>query len=209
MFNFSNYFKLTHDGKVKMADVGVGKYEGEITGTVCDTFLYIAPEVLEGRIYSSRADMYSFAFVLWELWYGERVFSDMEVSRNQSKFLQDVRDGLRPCHIEKTPKPSPSWKRVMESCWEKSPGKRMKASDALAVLKLLKNNSRSNVHVRPSTSVPPKKTVPSQRPRSCPQKPPVKPKRVLPSKPKSTKASVSYSSKSKELSLHLDSKDKP
>ena len=162
MFNFSNYFKLTHDGKVKMADVGVGKYEGEITGTVCDTFLYIAPEVLEGRIYSSRADMYSFAFVLWELWYGERVFSDhMEVSRNQSKFLQDVRDGLRPCHIEKTPKPSPPWIRVMESCWEKSPGKRITASDALAVLKLLKNNSRSNVHVRPSTLVP----------RSCSQKP--------------------------------------
>ena len=205
MFNFSNYFKLTHDGKVKMADVGVGKYEGEITGTVCDTFLYIAPEVLEGRIYSSRADMYSFAFVLWELWYGERVFSDMEVSRNQSKFLQDVRDGLRPCHIEKTPKPSPSWKRVMESCWEKSPGKRMTASDALAVLKELKG--KGDVHSRSDSrppTPPPKKTVPSERrPRSYSQKPPVKPK----PKPKSTRESVSYSSKSEDLSLHLDAKE--
>ena len=193
---------MTHDGKVKLADVGVGKYEEDITGTICGTSLYLAPEVLEGRIYNSRADMYSFAFVLWELWYGERVFSDMEVSRNQSKFLQDVRDGLRPCHIEKTPKPSPSWIRVMESCWEKSPGKRMTASDALKELKG-KGDVHSRSDSRPPTP-PPKKTVPSERrPRSCSLKPPVKPK----PKPKSTRASVSYSSKAEDLSLHLDAKE--
>ena len=88
MFNFSNCFKLTNDGeRVKLADVGVGKYEEEIPGTICGTSLYLAPEVLEGQIYNSRADMYSFAFVLWELWYGERVFTDTVVSRHQSKLL--------------------------------------------------------------------------------------------------------------------------
>ena len=173
---------MTHDGKVKLADVGVGKYEEDITGTICGTSLYLAPEVLEGRIYNSRADMYSFAFVLWELWYGERVFADTVVSRHQSKLLQEVKDGLRPFHIDKTSKPSPSWKRVMESCWEKSPGKRMTASDALKELK-----GKGDVH----------------SPRSCSQKPPVKPK----PKPKSTRASVSFSSKSEDLSLHLDAKE--
>ena len=117
--------------------MGVGKYEEEITGTICGTSLYLAPEVLDGRIYNSKADMYSFAFVLWELWYGERVFSDMVVSRYQSKLLQDVRDGLRPSHIDKTLKPSPPWIRVMESCWEKCPGKRMTASKAFEILTLL------------------------------------------------------------------------
>ena len=205
MFNFSNCFKLTNDGeRVKLADVGVGKYEEEITGTICGTSLYLAPEVLEGRIYNSRADMYSFAFVLWELWYGEIVFADYTVVRgHQSKLLQDVKDGLRPCHIDKTSKPSPSWIRVMESCWEKSPGKRMTASDALKELK-----GKGDVHSRSDSrrpTPPPKKTVPSeQTPRSCSQKPPVKPKPT--SKP--TRASVSYSSKSEDLSLHLDSNDK-
>ena len=203
MWSCLTYFlKLTHDGKVKLADVGVGKYEEDITGTICGTSLYLAPEVLEGRIYNSRADMYSFAFVLWELWYGERVFADTVVSRHQSKLLQDVKDGLRPFHIDKTSKPSPSWKRVMESCWEKSPGKRMTASDALKELKG-KGDVHSRSDSRPPT-LPPKKTVPSERrPRSCSQKPPVKPK----PKPKSTSASVSYSSKAEDLSLHLDAKE--
>ena len=148
---------MTHDGKVKLADVGVGKYEEDITGTICGTSLYLAPEVfLDGLIYNSKADMYSFAFVLWELWYGERVFSDMEVSRNQSKLLQDVRDGLRPYHIDKTLKPSPSWMIVMEFCWEKSPGKRMTASKAFDVLTLLEN--KEDLHAcsdsRPTTPPP-------------------------------------------------------
>ena len=200
------FLKLTHDGQVKLADVGVGKYEEEITGTICGTSLYLAPEVLDGRIYNSKADMYSFAFVLWELWYGERVFAKTVVSRHQSKLLQDVKDGLRPWHIEETSKPPPFWTRVMESCWEKSPGKRMTASDALAVLKLLKSKGDAHSHndSRPPTP-PPKKTVPSERrPGSCSQKPPVKPK----PKRLSTRASVSYSSKSENLSLHLDSNDK-
>ena len=193
---------MTHDGKVKLADVGVGKYEEDITGTICGTSLYLAPEVLEGRVYNSRADMYSFAFVLWELWYGERVFADTVVSRHQSKLLQDVKDGFRPCHIDKTSKPSPSWIRVMESCWEKSPGKRMTASDALKELKD-KGDVHSRSDSRPPTP-PPKKTVPSERrPRSYSDKPLVKPK----PKPKSTRASASYSSKSEDLSLHLDAKE--
>ena len=136
--------------------MGVGKYEEDITGTICGTSLYLAPEVLDGRIYNSKADMYSFAFVLWELWYGERVFSDMEVSRNQSKLLQDVRDGLRPYHIDKTLKPSPSWMIVMEFCWEKSPEKRMTASKAFEVLTLLEN--KEDLHAcsdsRPTTPPP-------------------------------------------------------
>ena len=196
---------MTHDGKVKLADVGVGKYEEDITGTICGTSLYLAPEVfLDGLIYNSKADMYSFAFVLWELWYGERVFSDMEVSRNQSKFLQDVRDGLRPYDIDKTLKPSLSWMRVMESCWEKSPGKRMTASKAFEVLTLLEN--KEDLHARSDsrpTTPPPKKTVPSHRPRNCSQKLPVKPK----PKPKSTRKSVDFSSKSEDLSVQLDAKE--
>ena len=91
---------MTHDGNVKLAGVGVAKHEKDITGGICGTSLYLAPEVFEGRIYSSKADMYSFGFVLWELWYGKTAFEDTVVSTSQSVLLEDVRRGLRPTHME-------------------------------------------------------------------------------------------------------------
>ena len=36
--------------------------------------LYLTPEVFEGRIYNSKADMYSLGFVLWEIWYVSKPF---------------------------------------------------------------------------------------------------------------------------------------
>ena len=43
---------------MKLADVGVAKHEKEITGTMIGTSLYLAPEVFEGRVYNSKADMF-------------------------------------------------------------------------------------------------------------------------------------------------------
>ena len=61
---------------VKVADVGVAKHENAVSGAICITSIYLAPEVFENRkkIYNSKADMYSFGYVLWELWYGETAF---------------------------------------------------------------------------------------------------------------------------------------
>ena len=106
--------QLAHDGRVKLADVGVTKHERDITGTVCGTSLYLAPEVFEGRIYNSKADMYSFGFVLWELWYGKTAFQDMVVMKSPSAvvLLEEVRGGLRPAHIEGAfPDPWSDWKK--------------------------------------------------------------------------------------------------
>ena len=125
---------------MKLANVGIGKYEGEMTGTVSH---YLAPEVWEGPIYmyDSRADMYSFGFVLWELWYGEVSFGKEVLSREQSTLLEDVKCGLRPSHIKETSELFSRWKKVMESCWDKDPGKRMKAREAWECLKQETNHS--------------------------------------------------------------------
>lgn len=125
--------QLAHDGRVKLADVGVAKHERDITGTVCGTSLYLAPEVFEGRIYNSKADMYSFGFVLWELWYGKTAFEDMVVKKSPPALvlLEQVRGGLRPAHIEGAfPDPWGDWKDVMESCWKEDPRSRLKATEA-------------------------------------------------------------------------------
>ena len=114
---------------MKVADVGVAKHENEITGTVCSTSIYLAPEVFsERRIYNSKSDMYSFGYVLWELWYGETAFAAAIESRNECMVLEDVvKQDLRPTHIEGTQHPWGRWQLVMESCWNKDPKVRLTA----------------------------------------------------------------------------------
>lgn len=157
---------MTHDGQVKLANVGIGKYEGEMTGTVSH---YLAPEVWGGPIYmyDSRADMYSFGFVLWELWYGEVSFGKEVLSRERSTLLEDVKCGLRPSYIEETSEPFSSWKKVMESCWDKDPGKRMKAREALECLKQEKIHSSDSRQPKPKPKPKPK-TKPKPKPKPKP-----------------------------------------
>ena len=119
---------MTNDGKVKLADVGVAKHERDITGTVCGTPLYLAPEVFKGHLYNSKADMYSFGFVLWELWYGETAFRAVIDVKPYSVLMEDVIEReLRPTHIENTEHPWGIWQDVMTSCWNKEPGLRLTA----------------------------------------------------------------------------------
>ena len=191
--------QLSHDGRIKLADVGVAKHEKDITGTICGTSLYLSPEVSEGRIYNSKADMYSFGFVLWELWYGQTAFHDMVVSRSQSVLLADVRRGLRPSHIEGTYQPWRAWKEVMESCWQIDPRKRITAEVGWELLKQL------HKEVVRCPKVPP---PPPPRPKSIAVEQPTKPKPLPRPRLKSTGASVSFCSKTEDASVHLESKEK-
>lgn len=112
---------LTADNKVKLSDVGVTKQEKEISGTVCGSLLYMAPEVLAGEMYDKRADMYSFGVLLWEMWYAETAFEiELFTQPSQFQLLDQIKDGLRPSHIKGTHEPLGPWgmwKKVMETCW--------------------------------------------------------------------------------------------
>ena len=115
---------------VKVADVGVAKHENAESGAICSTSIYVAPEVFENRkkIYNSKADMYSFGYVLWELWYGETAFRAAIDSRTEYQVLEDVmKQNLRPTHIEGTRHPWGDWQHVMTSCWNKDPKLRLTA----------------------------------------------------------------------------------
>ena len=115
---------------VKVADVGVAKHENAVSGTIYSTSIYLAPEVFENRkkIHNSKADMYSFGYVLWELWYGETAFRAAIDSRTEYQVLDDVvKRELRPTHIEGTQHPWGNWQYVMTSCWNKDPELRLTA----------------------------------------------------------------------------------
>ena len=185
---------------VKVADVGVAKHENEITGTICGTSIYLAPEVFENRIYNSKADMYSFGYVLWELWYGETAFGAAAIdSRTEHKVLEDVvKRDLRPTHIEGTQRPWGNWQHVMASCWNKDPKLRL---TALKGWKQLQNPEDFQENITPP---PPMKrsslSPPPLPPRSSSQRlgPPTKPK---PKKPKGT--AVSYYRETEDEKVHF------
>lgn len=157
---------LTTDGRVKVADVGVAKHENEITGTVCSTSIYLAPEVFERRIYNSKSNMYSFGYVLWELWYGETAFAAAIESRNEYMVLEDVvKQDLRPTHIEGTQHPWESWQLVMESCWNKDPKVRLTAQKGWEKLQQREDFQQkvSSRRPQPEKSLPPRLVPPSLR----------------------------------------------
>ena len=68
---------MSRHGHVKVADLGLTSFKDKITGTVCGTHLYMAPEVYEGKSYCTKVDMYSFALIMWEMWFGKRAFSEL------------------------------------------------------------------------------------------------------------------------------------
>ena len=194
---------MTHDGKVKLADVGVAKHEKDITGTICGTSLYLAPEVFEGKIYNSKADMYSFGFVLWELWYGKTAFEDTVVSASQPVLLEDVRRGLRPTHIDGTTPPRPEWKEVMESCWQMKPSLRLDAKVGLECFKQLQKDMST-----PPTPPPKKPQASRRRPRSHAFESSAMPEPTPRPRVNSTRPSVRFCPKTAEASVHFDSKEK-
>ncbi|KAL9963746.1 hypothetical protein ACROYT_G027280 [Oculina patagonica] len=127
---------LTDENTVKL-DVSVAKREQDIPGTMCGTLLYLAPEVLDGRIYNSKTDMYSFGMILWEMWYAKTVFQNELASRSQFKLLNDIREGLRPSHIGGTRHPWGIWQLVMKMCWDKEPQRRLTAQQTRTELEKL------------------------------------------------------------------------
>ena len=162
-----------------------------MTSKACGISIYLAPEVLEGRSYSSKADMYSFGYVLWELWYGETVFGAAIANKPQQLLLEEVtKRDLRPTHIKGTHHPWEIWQHVMTSCWNKEPNSRLTARKGLQCFK--KVRERGDVpQKRPPLPPPPPPRSSTSLPVSRGQTPPTKPK--PPPRPRNLKATpVSY-----------------
>ena len=58
--------QLSHEDDVRVANVSVSRGAKMTTGTMKETF-YIAPEVIKSGFYDSKADIYSFGIMLWEM----------------------------------------------------------------------------------------------------------------------------------------------
>src|SRR3954453_2256451 len=83
---------ITSDVYTAMGDLGLcHPIVGE--GQVCGVLPYLAPEIIKKQEFSKASDIYSFAFIMWEISSGMKPFSDRA---HNSELALDICMGLRP-----------------------------------------------------------------------------------------------------------------
>ncbi|KAK7481782.1 hypothetical protein BaRGS_00026929 [Batillaria attramentaria] len=121
---------LTESDVVKLTDVGLAKRVIDIAGSLAGTPVYMAPEVLlQHGVYDMRADIYSLAIILWELWYGQDA-ADHIGSHLFGRLEDAVKVGLRPS-ITMAHTPPEDWVALLQSGWEFEAAKRPSSNEVL------------------------------------------------------------------------------
>uniref|UniRef100_A0A0D3HRS1 non-specific serine/threonine protein kinase n=1 Tax=Oryza barthii TaxID=65489 RepID=A0A0D3HRS1_9ORYZ len=120
---------MDKDHVVKVADFGVARFQdqgGNMTAET-GTYRWMAPEVINHQPYDNKADVFSFAIVLWELITSKIPYNTM----TPLQAAVGVRQGLRPGLPENA---HPQLLDLMRRCWEGIPSNRPPFSDILAEL---------------------------------------------------------------------------
>ena len=119
---------------LKIADFGVARVEaqnpGDMTGET-GTLGYMAPEVLDGKPYNRRCDVYSFGICLWEIYCCDMPYPDLSFADVSSAV---VRQNLRP----EIPRCCPSGlASIMRKCWDANADKRPEMDEVVRMLEAI------------------------------------------------------------------------
>lgn len=95
----------------------------------------MAPEVLQDQKYGPSSDIYSLAIIIWEMWYGRRVFIEDECDGAMFYiFLKmEILFGTRP-KFDKKWAPPELIQELMRNCWENDADKRPTAKELITKL---------------------------------------------------------------------------
>ncbi|XP_041348324.1 uncharacterized protein LOC121367932 [Gigantopelta aegis] len=133
---------LTGDDVVKLTDVGLAKRAIDIAGTLAGTPVYMAPEILlqKGR-YDFKADIYSMAVILWEMWYGMDAADHIQ-GQLFGTFESAISTGLRPS-LTMNDKPPADWVNFIKVSWSLDPNDRPDVDQMLTFFRtFLKQTSK-------------------------------------------------------------------
>ncbi|GMN46751.1 hypothetical protein TIFTF001_015927 [Ficus carica] len=119
---------------LKIADFGVARVEAQnprdMTGET-GTLGYMAPEVLDGKPYNRRCDVYSFGICLWEIYCCDMPYPDLSFADISSAV---VRQNLRP----EIPRCCPtSLANIMRKCWDGNADKRPEMDEVVRLLEAI------------------------------------------------------------------------
>ena len=117
------------DSDIKLADFGFAKRceKPNSLTTQCGTPGYVAPEVLEGTPYDTKADMWSLGVIVYILLGGYPPF----IEKNQRELFRKIRKGQYEFHDEYWGQVSGDAKDLISSLLTVSPSKRLSAEASL------------------------------------------------------------------------------
>mmetsp|Transcript_906 Transcript_906/g.1241 ORF Transcript_906/g.1241 Transcript_906/m.1241 type:complete len:348 (-) Transcript_906:134-1177(-) len=118
-----------NDSDIKIADFGFAK---RVSGpnslsTQCGTPGYVAPEILEGVPYGTKADMWSLGVIVYILLGGYPPF----IEQNQRDLFRKIRKGQYEFHEEYWGQVSDEAKSLISSLLTVSPNRRLSADESL------------------------------------------------------------------------------
>src|SRR6266498_4489173 len=108
---------------IVISDLGISKSsidndDNEIYGVIS----YVAPEILQGKEYTTASNIYSFGMIMWELMTGRMPFCDQKYD---IELTINICKGFRPPVISNAPK---GYIELMQECWNSDPNKRPTAN---------------------------------------------------------------------------------
>ncbi|KAF5807652.1 putative dual-specificity kinase TKL-Pl-4 family [Helianthus annuus] len=117
---------------VKVADFGVARFQNQagVMTAETGTYRWMAPEIINHQPYDQKADVFSFAIVLWELVTAKIPYDNM----TPLQAALGVRQGRRPDLPTNT---HPKVLELMQRCWETDPSIRPSFSEVKVELERL------------------------------------------------------------------------
>ncbi|KAJ9543028.1 hypothetical protein OSB04_022735 [Centaurea solstitialis] len=118
---------------LKIVDFGVARVEAQnprdMTG-VTGTLGYMAPEVLEGKPYNRKCDVYSFGICLWEIYCCDMPYADLSFAEASSAVVHQFTSSIPKCC------PS-SFASILKKCWDMNPEKRPEMEEVVKLLEAI------------------------------------------------------------------------
>ncbi|RIA91065.1 kinase-like domain-containing protein [Glomus cerebriforme] len=100
---------------------------------------YIAPEVIVGKEYTFKSDIYSFGILMWEISSGQTPFNNYE--HNYDLAIKIV-NGMRPEIVSTIPL---DYENLMKQCWDANPLNRPNINDVVSKIKKMWKESLNNI----------------------------------------------------------------
>ena len=117
---------------MKLADFGLARKVSHSMTGYQGTVKWMAPEILSNAKYTTKADVYSFALIAWEVMVGERFFEEFQFSSQVE--IQVVNHNVRPS-LDSIK--SENVKKMINSCWVGDPEERPDATEIVQFLSSL------------------------------------------------------------------------